>query len=142
MDGDSSSNQEVESAVERAHLAVRSDDGNSVAAELDRPNEEPFRPEGSQLPLPFEISDERRTLWRSHDNRAIAVNVICNRNRTAEQPCATIDKFRANGVKRRGLALHHYAGNTRPISSDHLLGKRIVAQPQAIAIPRLLRPLL
>src|SRR5262245_35417729 len=75
--------QELESAVERADLAVGRDHCHGIRAELQRTDTESFRPKIGELAPPFEAGYQRRTLRRSHDYRAVAVNFLCGRNRTA-----------------------------------------------------------
>src|SRR5262245_54391591 len=126
--------QEVESAVERADLAVGRDHGHGMRAELLRTDTESFNPKLGQLALPFEAGYQRRTLRRSHDYRAVAFNFLCGRNRTAEQARTTINEFAANGVEGRRVACHYDGSDARPVDFDRFLLKWIVAQPEAIAI--------
>src|SRR5262249_2709611 len=119
---------------ERADLAGGRDHGHRVRAELERTDAEPFRPKIGQLPFPFEAGYQSRTLRRPDDNRAVAFNLLRERNSTAEQARASVGEFAANGFERRGAARRDDGSDARLVDLDHLFGKRIVAQPQAIAI--------
>src|SRR5262249_29118662 len=96
--------QEVESAVERAYIAVGRDHGHGMRAELQRTDTESFRPKIGELAPPFEARYQRRTLRRSNDHGAVAFNLLRDRNRAAEQARTTTNEFAANGFHRRGAA--------------------------------------
>src|ERR1700750_251533 len=76
--------QEVERSVERARLAVRSDDDEDASAESDRANDEPFGAECRELPIQLERRDERRATRRADDYRS-AFYFRRARNVVAEQ---------------------------------------------------------
>jgi hypothetical protein len=126
--------QEMKSAVERADLAVGRDHGRGVSAQFERTDAESFRPEIGELTIPFEAGYQKRTLRRSDDHSAVALNLLRNGSRAAEQSRATVGEFAANGFERRRAAWRDNGSDARPVDLDHLLRKRIVAQPQAIAI--------
>src|SRR5262245_6105850 len=118
--------QEVESAVERADLAVGGDHGHGMRAEFQRTDTESFRPKIGEVAALFESPYQRRTLRRSHDYRAIAFNFLCCRNRTAEQARTTINELAANGSHCRGAAGRDDGSDARPVDFKHFLLKWIV----------------
>src|SRR5262245_15989852 len=126
--------QEVETAVERADLAAGRDHGHEARAELERTDAVSFSPELRQLTLPFEAGDQRRTLRRSNNHGAVAFDLLRNGNFAAEQTRATGAEFAANGFERCGVAGRDDGSDAGTIDIDHFLRKRIVTQPQAIAV--------
>src|SRR6185503_6387308 len=74
------------------------------------------------------------TLRRPHNYRAVSLNLLRNSDRAAEQACATIAEFAANGFQGRRTARRYDGSDPRPVGLDRFLRNRIVSQPEAIAI--------
>jgi hypothetical protein len=68
-----------------------------VRAELLGADAESFIPKLSQLALPFEAGYQRRTFRRPNDYRAVALNLLSDKDCAAEQARATVAEFTANG---------------------------------------------
>ena len=72
---------------------------------------------------------------RGNENpAAIAINAPNGRDSAPEQAGATVDEFGANGVERRGAAGYDDCGDPGSIDLYHFPRKRIVAQPESVAV--------
>src|SRR6266481_2766597 len=103
-------------------------------AQLERANAKTLSSQAGQLPLPSEARYQGTTCRSTNDNGAVMDHHIRDRNGPAKQTRATFDKFRANGIKRRRLSRRHHGSNATPVGGNHLFGKKLVPQPQAITV--------
>src|SRR5437868_580243 len=96
----------MEHSIDGAALTRRCDYDYGMTLERDAGDSESFTPQRLKLPFPIKTVSQRAA-GGQHHHGAISIDLLCARDRFAEQPGQSVSEFFTDGLKAGRISVHH-----------------------------------